>query len=468
MIAPSMLAWLVSIVLAFSAVSGASLPGDIQDKPPDSMAKPLTAFGWKSKNDLRFVWWLPKDYDPLSPRNLTVICHGTGLDFRWGYWNNTPGVFRPNDIVVSVDGPTPDRDSRLFLGEKKDCDAFSAFLTEMRRTFAVDRVFLYGHSQGGFFVVFFAGEHPDQVAGVVAHASGAWNHSKTKGEVQKVAVAFMHGTSDPVVPYAQSPGSRDGYAKAGFEILHLRRLDRYNHWPNPVRATETLNWCQGMTATTPEEALECALDILRVKKSDKHGWTTVVGFSGARDVLRRIEKKGPVPFETVSEDVAAKAAEWVKKIDQAGEEHVAEIRKSLKAKKPPALDGGPWLGHLVPLREDFRGVESVEAFLEQIGYDAQVRAHDKAAETILTAWFSGNKDPKRLYEAVALNLGKAFLHDGFPIEIPEKMKEWHKDAKSLKLPSTAQKKYADFENWEKGWEDGLKEYAATWKKWEGP
>jgi hypothetical protein len=285
--------------------------------------------------------------------------------------------------------------------------------------------------------------------------------------VQDVAVAFMHGSSDPVVPYIQSPGSRDAYAKAGFKVLHLRRLDRYNHWPNAVRATETLDWCQGMTAKTPEEALACALDILRVKKADEYQWTTTVGFAGARDVLRRLEKKGPRPFEEVSESVAKEAAEWVKKIDGAGAEQVAALKSELKGKKHLKLGDGPWLGRLVPMREDYRGVESVEACLQEIGYDALAKSHEKAGAAIRNAWYQ-EKDPKEIYEAIVDNLGKGFLYDGYPVELSEKMKEWNQSAKKLKIGAIPQKKYADFEAWEKSWEDGLKAYAETWKTWKGP
>src|SRR5262249_52424015 len=158
------------------------------------------------------------------------------------------GVFRRDDIVVSVDGTSPGQnDTRLFLGRPEDARAFRDFLSEMRKTFAVDRIFLYGHSQGGFFVVYYAGEYPNTVAGVVAHASGAWNWSKMTGKVKNLAIAFMHGNADQFVPYGQSPGARDAYAKAGFKLLHLRRLHGYSHWPNAVRAGECLAWCDGMT-----------------------------------------------------------------------------------------------------------------------------------------------------------------------------------------------------------------------------
>lgn len=456
---------LASLGLLVSVAAGQK--EDLPGKPPDPLASAHKAFGWKSKGDLRFVWWLPKDYEPKSPRNMTVILHGTGLDYRWGLWNNKPGVFRPDDIVISVDGTTPDGQNRVFMGEKKDSDAFAKFLAEMRGTFSVDRIFLYGHSQGSFFSVYFAGEHPEMVAGVVAHASGAWNWSKMGPDVKKVAIAFMHGTSDPVVPYAQSPGSRDAYAKAGFPLLHMRRLDRYNHWPNAVRANETLDWCQGMTAAGPEEALACALDILRVKPADEYEWETVVGFSGAREVLRRIEGKGPAPFTSVPPEVASKAAEWIKKIEEAGALHVEVIRKQIPRKKDIKLDGQPWPGHLVALREDFRGVESVEAFLEEIGYDALAGSHAKAVGPVLDA-FRDPKDKKKAVKTVVEGISKAFLYDGFPPGFGDKMKEWQKDAPRMGLAQETMKRVPDLEAWAKGWEDGSKQYASIWKKWKGP
>ena len=455
----------IALALTRSASNALTLE-DPPDRRPDATAKPLTAFSWKSKNDLRFVWWLPKDYDASKPRNLTVICHGTGLDYRWGFWNNKPGVFRPDDIVVSVDGPTPDGKSRLFLGQKHDADAIAAFLAEMRQLFAVDRIFLYGHSQGSFFVVFFAGEHPEQVAGVVAHASGAWLGSKMAGDVKHVPIAFMHGTSDPVVPYGQSPGARDAYLKAGLTLVHLRRLDRYSHWPNAVRANECLAWCQGMSAKSAEEALACAREILRPKPADEYQWTTIVGFSAARDVLRRIEKKGPAPFVDVPDEVAKKAAELAKKIDEAGKEQVDDVRKQVKS-KADLQTTGPWMGQLIPMREDYRGVESVEAFMKEIDFDAAQHAQDKVAESICNTWYQ-QKDPKKIYDAVVENIGKAILFDGYPAEFAKKMDEWNKDAKKLGLSVATTKKYAAFEAWKKGWDDGLKEYEAVWKNWKEP
>jgi predicted esterase len=408
---------------------------------------------------------LPEDYDPETPVNLTVICHGTGLDYRWGHWNNKPGIFRPQDVVVSVDGPTEaENGTRLFMGEGDDAEAVRDFLVEMREVFAVERVFLYGHSQGGFFVVYFAGEFPDQVAGVVAHASGAWNWSKTGKPVREVAVAFMHGTRDPVVPYRQSPGSRDHYAKQKFELLFLRRLENYNHWPNAVRANECIGWAQGMTTDDPAEALAVAEELLRPKRPDEYQWETVAAFAGARDVLRRFEGAGPVPFEEPDPKLVAAAEELAQAIEEEGERHVKAIRKHVKKKLE--LDGEPWLGHLIALREDFRGVDSVEAFVDEVGYDKLAASHAKAAGKILDAWYN-ERDEAEIYSAVVGGIGKAFLFEGYPPELREKMEGWHADAKRLELSKKDQKSYADFEAWVQGWEDGSEEYRSIWKKWKG-
>jgi poly(3-hydroxybutyrate) depolymerase len=441
--------------------------GGIETRAPAANAPALKWFQSDSKGGLHYAWHVPKDYDGKTPCNLTVILHGSNLDWQWGPANNPLATFRPDDIVVSVDGTTPaEGRAHNFLGEKKDADAFAAFLAEMRSLFAVRNVFLYGHSQGSFFVVYFAGEHPDLVTGVVAHASGAWNWSKMTPPVKKVAIAFMHGTKDPVVPYFQSPGSRDEYAKQGFKLLHLRRLQNYNHWPNAVRATECLDWCEGMTTDDPAVALAAARRILTPKKADEYQWITVVGFAGARDVLRRIEGKGPVPFKDVDAKLSTEAADMIKKVEEHAAKHVKALEKQVPSRKE-LEHGGEWLGHLVALREDFRGVDVVEEYVKKIGYDDELESESKAIKSIWTAW-ENQKDAKKSFEAIAGSIGSASLYEGFPPELVQKMEEWKKDAKKLGIGKKALEKYADFAAWKTGWEKGSREYESLWNDWKGP
>jgi predicted esterase len=451
------------LVAALSTVLTAQ---ELKQLQPGGQVGAHQVHAWKSKGGLNYAWSVPKGYDGKTPVGLTVICHGTGLDYRWGFANNQPEVFRPNDVVVSVDGTSPGaNNTRLFNGDPKDAKAFKGFLEEMQAAFAIDSVFLYGHSQGGFFVVYFAGEYPDAVRGVVAHASGAWNWSKTGKPAQKVAVAFMHGTLDPVVPFPQSPGARDAYLAAGFPSVHLRRLQNYNHWPNAVRANECLSWCEGMTTASPTVALAAAEQMLAKKKADEYQWETVVGYSGARQVLGRITGDEKPACKDADAATKEKAQKLVDRIEAEGNKHVEALKK-LVAKKEDLVLKSPaaWLGHLIALREDFRGVRSVEAYVKTIAFDEQKKQQLKAYQAVVTAWNDDKAAEVAKAKAILSGLPHAFLWEGLPPELGPKVAEWQTAfKKQLSKPELADA--GKCEAWVAGWKSGAEAYKAIWKDW---
>ena len=130
----------------------------------------------------------------------------------------------------------------------------------------------------------------------------------------------------------------------------------------------------------------------------------------------------------------------------------------------PVTQRSAWLGHLVALREDFRGVPSVEAFMASIGYDKALAKHAKAALKISKSWYK-DKDPAKIARTVLKELPKAFLVEGLPASLAKKMNEWKKDAKKLGLKKRDLKAFKLFANWEKGWKSGGEAYAKLWKKW---
>lgn len=440
---------------------------ELETRQPAVGAPAHRDFAWTAKNGLRFAWRVPPGLSAEQPAHLTLICHGTGLDHRWGPANHPAATFRPADIVISLDGPTPAQSSRLFMGEAKDVEAVSEVLSELRETLPVRSVFLYGHSQGGFFVAHFAGERPKEVAGVVAHASGAWGHTKTGKSSHGVAHSFLHGTHDPVVPYSQSWFAREHYVDAGYPRVRLRRLERYNHWPNAVRSNEELDWCQGMAATSAEEALACAERILAPKQADEYQWTTTVGYSAGHDVLQRLVGRGVAPIEEVDAALRSRAEKLIAALEQEAAEHLDVLRKVLGKNKSLALDDGAWLGHLTSFREDFRGVAPVEAFAAEIGYDKLLDKHAGAVRKLTAAWY-GNDAPAEKYEALIEALADCYLFEGLPSELSEQLAEWRKDEKKLDVSKKASKNYATVERWREGSRRGLDAYAKIWRKWKPP
>ncbi len=473
-------ACVVGVVLAATLCSltgGVTAPrtADTADPPrlaPDGKAETGKAWAWTSDGGLRYTWVLPKGYDDSARTyNLILICHGTGLDYRWGAANYKPGAFRPGDIVVSMDGPTEAEDgTHLFLGRPDDSMAFRDFLLEMSRAFAVGRIFLYGHSQGSFFVTYFAGVFPGLAEGVVAHASGVWTWTNTVGGIQDVPIVFMHGTKDPVVPYAQSIGARDYYAKKGHKMVGLRRLPGYNHWPNAVRASECLDFCIGMSSSDPAEVLACAAAMLKVKGPDEYEYECAPAYSLARQVLRRLVEDKPlgrIELEDLTPESKAAAQALIDRIDAEGAKHVAALRKQIAAPKDFVLDGGGWLGYLVSLREDFRGVESVEAYIKEIGFDEEAARNAEAAKPLLEAWYGRGDEwtEKARFEAAAATLPHCFLYEPLPPDLAATMKKWHDNAKDLALSEESLERYENVELWQAAWKAGLEEYAAIWKHW---
>ncbi len=445
--------------------------------PPARDAPRGRVFAWTAdagseggKQGLRFTWALPKELEEGKLYDLVVICHGTGLDYRWGHANYPPEVFRPHDIVVSVDGTSPGpNDARVFLGERKDALLFRDFLLEMARAFPVNRIFLFGHSQGSFFVTYFAGEFPSLAEGVVAHASGAWSWTKTKAGTQQVPIVFMHGTKDPVVPYAQSVGARDAYTEDGHKMVLLRRLPAYNHWPNAARASECIDWCRGMKSPEAAEVLACAQELMRVKPPDQYSYQCAPPLGAARQLLLRLrlpEGDKAAPEDTTGQD-RAKAEALLKQIEEQGARHVAALKRSVASPADLILGAGPdagaWLGHLLSLREDFRGVESVEAYLKDIGWAEARTAHQAAAQPLLEAWYSGKPD-KEKFEAVVDAMPRCFLVEALPFDLMPQMRTWHDKAKDLGLSEESLEKYDNVPIWDAAWLKGQDKYAEIWKK----
>lgn len=456
-------------MLADPAALAAGAPAstdELAGKPPVLSAPAHTPFGWSSKQGLRFVWWMPPDAGSKPPRAITVILHGRGFDYRWGWKNHSPDTFRPEDIVLSVDGTSPDGEHRWFASEKADADAFQAFLFEMTRLLSVERVFLYGHVEGGAFALYFAGEHPESVAGVVAHDAPTIAPPKARAEAAKLPIVLLHGTLDPDAFFAQAIDARAAWVKAGFQLVHLRRLDRASYEPNPRRACDALGWCDAMSTADPGTALATASDLLQVDKASAARAPTPVDFSGAREILRRFEGRGSAPFPTPDADSAAKAKAWTDAIEAAGAAHVRVLKKTIAKKKDLKLDRKLPIGHLAALREDFRGVDSVEAYAKELGYDELFDSQRKPAAAIVDAW-RRSKDAKATFEIVVDNLTKAWLYEGFPPDMLEKLRAWKSDEKKLGLAPKVLKSWPQVEEWQRAWEGGLDEYASVWKEWKG-
>ena len=439
------------VAAALFLVAGADDHRPSKAPSPEQKGK---AFEWKTQGGLPFEYIIPESYDPKVGANLVVVLHGNGLDYRWTFWNHPPGEFRPDDVVVSLEGPTflQSTNAFEFLAGHDECAKVHAALEELKKTFKVKQTFLYGHSQGSFFVFEYAGEFPDDVDGVVGHAGALWMSSKLGKFGHRQAIAFLHGTDDANVPWHQSVSGRKAYRDADYPNVHLRTLWDWPHAPVWEQAQGELAWCEGMTSSDPARIASALATLLAVK--DPPNLNVKLGLDPAAifAVAARLES---FTYETPAQKSAATKAKTL--VDKVAKSIAADLDASLAKGKLTKVDGKPWLGMATRFLEDFDGVAACAAWAK--AHDAELSAIDKTAESAgREFWQNADKEPAKALPAGLELLEKGWRNAGIR-EVATRLRDWSTKEKELKLPKKeAARITALVDAFERGRKEGFEAY----------
>lgn len=410
-----------------AAAAGPALGEETPEREPGPQAGGKV-YAWKSKGGLRYEYCVPAAYDPAKGANLVFILHGTGLDRRWGFANHPAGEFRPDDLVVSPDGPTPQGTSRLWADDPKDIAALHDLQAEMQKTFKVRQVFVYGHSQGAFFAFLYASTFPKEVTGALGQAGGVWKNTPLDSENKDQPLVLMHGTADPVVPYANSQGGRDFLLDRGHARTHLRALEGWNHWPNAFHAGQELAWLEGVTTADPDRAAAALAQFEKIEVKE------AIDFSAYHAVAKRV-----AGMEGVPDAVKARAAADAAAVEALAAKQAEAIRSG--AGREMKLEAKPWIGQAMRFLRDFAGVPAREDLAKEWG-KALDQHKDKAVDALRQYYQVRARDPKKAFEC-----GVRAVHDGFlhyecadPAFL-KSLEDWERDAKRLKIDPAIVKAY---------------------------
>ncbi len=174
---------------------------------------------------------VPSSYRAAAPAPLIVLLHGytssgTGQDT---YMQVSALKDAYGFILVAPDGTREAGGNRPrfwnasaaccnFAGSTVDDVAYLAGLIDaVRADYAIDdkRIYLFGHSNGGFMAYRMAHEHGDAIA-AIASLAGADQTRPRPEPPEPVHVLQIHGTADTAIPYEGGsfrdealPGARD-------------------------------------------------------------------------------------------------------------------------------------------------------------------------------------------------------------------------------------------------------------------
>jgi predicted esterase len=431
---------LLALVLAVPLLQG----GTPRAAPADAPRGKVHA--WTSRDGIPFEFLVPASYDPEKGACLTVVLHGNGLDERWTFANHPAGKFRPDDIVVSPDGTTAHKGTGAneFLGEERDATRFRALLEELQGTWKVRQTFLYGHSQGSFFVFYYAGLHPGTIDGVLGHASGVWNWTRQGKEGRRLAIGLMHGTDDHI-PYGQSWHGRKSYRDAGYPLVHLRTLFDWPHMPHWVQAAQVLAWCEGMTSDDPARVAACLETLC------DPGAALGPDLAALHDVAARL-----AAMEGAPADARARGARAAKAVDELGARLVAQVEAGAGKKRPPPIAAEEWLGIAIRLVEELERVPSVESHLAGKGRWLQ-DVRKAAGDALGDYWRKKERDAAGAFDAGVELLGSGWLDASCP-QVAAQLEAWLQ-RKDLKLNKRAAKLAEErIEAYRKGREKGFRAF----------
>lgn len=176
--------------------------------------------------------YVPKSYDGASARPLAVMLHGVLGDERY-YFSGLfdPGVIegeaeRRGYILAGVNGRGRFAN---YSGASLD-DVFEVTNT-VTRDYKIDasRIYLTGHSAGGFGVWIAASSKPERFAAVAAVSGGppAQGDALTSllGRLKGQPAMIVHGAQDGIVPAQLSRTMATAAEKAGLKVSYLEVPD---------------------------------------------------------------------------------------------------------------------------------------------------------------------------------------------------------------------------------------------------
>jgi predicted esterase len=369
---------LVCLFFATASLGFAQVAAD-EITAPGKKAPRGQLLEWKSDAGQPYWYHVPKKFSKDRPPALILMLHGTGGNQGWSFWNYpiVAGKFRPDDIVVSPDGVTPGGGTTFnFVQGKKDGEQIAEIIASFRKAYPeIDRVYLYGHSQGAFFCYWYAGEYADTLDGIIAHAGNVLSVQHDKKAKKGVGIGILHGRADAVVGVVCAYRTFGIYHAEGYQKLKLEIVEGLNersgHWPLPIQVGQMLDWLDSVTITTPEVGFDVMEALLDAEQPDLNSIATSLLMT--EDVVDSAKGRKAKTY-------AARAGKLRRQVERVAKAHAGALEKTAGAVGSSA-EFAEWVGHF---REVDRALADWDAWSDPMKKARKLVAkHDKVVEKAL-------------------------------------------------------------------------------------
>ncbi len=185
---------------------------------------------------------VPSSYDGSRAVPLVVLLHGYGANGSvQSAYLGLSQLYEQRGFLLALPDGTVDRNGSRFWNATNACCDFAntgvddvayvtAVIDDMSARYRVDprRVYLIGHSNGGFMSHRMACDRAARVAAIVSLAGATWADPSRCAPSEPVAVLEVHGTVDDEVRYdgGTTLSDQDRYPSARDTVASWARLNR--------------------------------------------------------------------------------------------------------------------------------------------------------------------------------------------------------------------------------------------------
>lgn len=185
---------------------------------------------------------VPSSYTPTRAWPLVVVLHGYGAAglLQSMYFGLITAVESRGILLAIPEGTFDDLNRRFWNATDVCCDLgrrgvddvayLTAVIEDMAARYRVDRgrVYLVGHSNGGFMAHRMACDRADHVAAILSLAGATWNDPSRCRPSRPVAVLQVHGIDDRTIRYegGMIPVVGGTYPSARATVASWARLNR--------------------------------------------------------------------------------------------------------------------------------------------------------------------------------------------------------------------------------------------------
>jgi polyhydroxybutyrate depolymerase len=158
---------------------------------------------------------LPKNYDPDREYPLILMLHGRGstaalTDLYLGLSRNQN---RLEYLLLLPEGNVRDDGQTYWNATPECCDIdgdqiddagyLRELVLETTRQYSVDpaKIYVYGHSNGGFMAYRLACDNTDLFQGIISVAGSTFGDNSLCQTQTPISILQVHGTDDTIVPY---------------------------------------------------------------------------------------------------------------------------------------------------------------------------------------------------------------------------------------------------------------------------